>query len=264
MGRRLAVGEEAPRSRYECKYLVPDGLVPLIRDAISPFVSPDPFAASRDDRRYPVCSLYLDTPDLELCRKTLHGHKNRYKLRLRTYSDAADDPVYLEVKRRVNGAIIKCRCPVTRTEAAEILAGGSWSMQNALHDDSGRHDNFAVLVHATGVQPVIRVRYQREAYESIGWDPVRITFDTGIEHLVTRDTKVSHGGGGWRPTPLDGTVIEIKFTDRFPSWVGSLIRTFELERLSVAKYCLSITHAIHEGSYASAVVADLHAPFEAR
>ncbi len=264
MGHRFAVGEVLPQSRYECKYLVPDELVPLIRDAISPFVRPDRFAALKDDGRYPICSLYLDTPDLELCRKTLHGHKNRYKLRLRTYSDAADEPIYVEVKRRIDGAILKCRSRVPRAEVAEVVAGGSTATRDLLMDDSGGNDNFAVLVNATGVGPVIRVRYQREAYESIGWNPVRITFDTGIEYLVTLDPAVTHGGSGWRPTPVNGTVIEIKFTDRFPSWVGNLVRTFELKRLSVAKYCLSMTHAIHEGSYAFAVVADLHAPFEAR
>jgi SPX domain protein involved in polyphosphate accumulation len=244
--------------------LVEDALVPLIRDAVRPFVRLDHFAAAQDDRRYPICSLYLDTPDLELCRKTLHGHKNRYKLRIRSYSDAPDDPVYLEVKRRVDGVILKCRNRVSRSEGVVVLRGESNARRNIILDDSAGHDDFSALATATGVYPVIRVRYLREAYESIGYDPVRITFDTQIQHLVTLEPNLSHEGEGWRATPVNGTVIEIKFTDRFPSWVRNLVQVFELQKLSVAKYCLSMTSAIYEGSYASSVSADLHAPVEVR
>ena len=74
-------------SRYECKYQISPMVVSALREFIQPFMRPDPFAALREDNRYPICSLYLDSEDLVLYQQTVGGHKNRFKLRVRSYSD---------------------------------------------------------------------------------------------------------------------------------------------------------------------------------
>ena len=81
-------------SRYEWKYLVPDVMVPEVRRFIRPFVRSDRFAATRRDSRYPICSLYLDTVDLRLCEQTRRGEKNRFKLRIRSYSNKMTSPLW--------------------------------------------------------------------------------------------------------------------------------------------------------------------------
>ena len=54
---------------------------------------------------YPIVSLYLDSPDLQLCRESLTGVKNRFKLRIRSYTDEPEYPRFLEIKRRINQVI---------------------------------------------------------------------------------------------------------------------------------------------------------------
>ena len=101
----------AANSRCECKYLVPHSARSDICHFLRPFVRPDPFAA-RAGGNYPICSLYLDSPDLRLLDMGLQGWSERFKLRARTYSDLPEEPVYLEIKRRTNGIVHKRRARV--------------------------------------------------------------------------------------------------------------------------------------------------------
>ena len=51
---------------------------------------------------------------LRLGYRTINGDKNRYKLRLRFYEDNPHAPVFFEIKRRMNDAIMKQRCGIKR------------------------------------------------------------------------------------------------------------------------------------------------------
>ena len=254
---RSHVADKVPGRRFESKYLVEENRAQRIRDYIRPFVELDRFAALRDLHKYPVCSLYLDSSDLELCRKTLHGHKNRYKLRVRTYSDNPDDPLFFEVKRRVDGMVLKARSQTSRAQGDVILSGRIPRADQITADLFARINEFSALSKTTRAKPVLRVKYQREAYESIAPDRVRITFDTQLRHVVTPVYEVSHDGPGWCATPVPGTILEIKFSQSFPSWITSLIQTFDLQKLSVAKYCLSMICAVNEGRYHDPIAARL-------
>ena len=247
--------DSSPVVRYECKYLIEDDLLDWIREFVRPFVRTDPFLEARGTPTYPICSLYLDTPGLDLYRQTQGGVKNRFKLRIRSYSDDIRAPLYLEIKRRLTQVVEKHRCQIDRASAVSIAGGGFPG--RPLPVDSAVADEFVALASATACRPVLRVKYWREAYESISGDPIRLTFDSGLCHCVTLDPCTRLDGDAWYPTPLPGTILEIKFTDRYPSWVGRLIESFDLQRISVPKYCLSMERALREGAYSPQLTADL-------
>ena len=228
-------------SRYECKYLVSHGVAAEIRRFIEPFMVPDEYARARDGHRYPICSLYLDTPGLHLYRQTAAGEKNRFKLRVRSYSDEAATPVYLEVKRRIDDVILKRRASLSREAATELIAtGDSVHLRGQVRDEFSDIECFKGHLTVAAALPFLRIRYIREAYEAVGGDPLRITLDTDIAWLPTTTTEFHLDSDGWIPTGVPGTVLEIKFTDRYPAWVGEMIRIFDLHRESVAKYVLSV------------------------
>jgi hypothetical protein len=241
MGRDGVDGDSALRSRYECKYLVTPGVASDIRRFISPFMLPDTYARNRQGHSYPICSLYLDTFDLHLYRQTVAGEKNRFKLRVRAYSDDPSTPVFLEVKRRVNDVVLKRRAKLSRSEASALLREGESAWTN-----SGTREvvadlaDFAGHVTVAAARPFLRVRYVRQAYESVAGDNLRITLDTDVACCPTLDTILSLNGEGWIATPLPGPILEIKFTERYPAWVGEMIRIFGLQRQSVPKYVLSV------------------------
>lgn len=230
-----------PLSRYECKYLVSPPIASEIRRFISPFMVPDRYARDRAGYRYPISSLYLDTDDLHLYWQTVAGELNRFKLRARSYSDDPASPIFLEVKRRVNDVIIKRRVKLERGDALAVLTNpGAWRRKAATRDLIADLACFAGHVDVSKAKPFLRVRYEREAYESMHGDPLRLTLDTDVAWHPTARVDLGMNGSGWLPTPMPGLILEIKFTDTRPSWVGEMIRTFDLYRQSVAKYVLSV------------------------
>jgi hypothetical protein len=45
-------------------------------------------------------------------------------------------------------------------------------------------------------------------------------------------------------TPVEGVILEIKFTDRFPSWASDIAEMFQLRQSSVPKYVMSLDRAL--------------------
>lgn len=261
MARRLSRHEDATLfSRFECKYLISHELVPPIRAFLSPFMRLDSFARRHGEHRYPVCSLYLDSDDLRLYQQTAGGDKQRFKLRLRTYDDR-DPTVFLEVKWRLDGIVKKRRARLARSHAARLFESGinGW-LESSRPDVVVDVEDFATRMTLSQAKPVVRVKYLREAYESNGGEPVRVTLDSELMHAVTLDSTLSHVDGRWARTPVGGTILEIKFTERYPEWIGDLVRAFDLKQQSVPKYVMSVDHVMTDGGGAALSLAGFFLP----
>ncbi len=230
-------------SRFELKYWLHPSLVPQLRNAIAPFTNLDAFAARLPNNRYTITSLYLDSPALDLHRATIEGYRNRFKLRVRYYDDKPSDPVFFEIKKRAEGVILKRRARATREAALAYLRGDA----SAVHGVSSDLEEFLQTASSMRAGPAVRVRYDREAYESSTGDPVRITMDTSLMYASSNHQQLSAHGPGWTPCPSKGVVLEIKFTDTCPYWVMDTVKALRLERTSVAKYVLCIDDAVQRG-----------------
>lgn len=230
-------------SRFECKYVVGPEVADAMRQFIEPFVMPDPYAARSTDRRYRICSLYLDSDALDLYEQTVAGHKNRYKLRVRTYSDEAGSPAFLEIKSKINNIVAKTRTAVPRAVALDVLAGRTvperWSSEALRTFESRR-----ALI---GAKPVVKVRYMREAYESRSSEPFRLTLDSELMHAVALEDDLGHESGRWISTPVTGLILELKYTELCPPWMNDLVRVFGLKQRPVPKYVMSVDHMTHGG-----------------
>jgi hypothetical protein len=247
-------------SRYECKYLVDPRVVPQIREFLRSFTEPDEFAALREGYRYPICSLYLDSPELKLYLQTVGGEKDRFKLRVRTYSDDPDAPAFFEVKRKLNAIVHKRRAGLDREKALRLLSEHRLDPGGLGTSDHQDAEYFRNHVEFVAARPVVRVKYLREAYQGLDNEPVRITLDTDLMHAVTFDHDLSHERGRWVSTPLDGVIVEIKFTERYPWWVQELVRAFGLTQRAVPKYVMSIDHMMMDGRESAFALAGLTLP----
>jgi hypothetical protein len=227
------------RSRYELKYLVTEAQAVAIAEHIRPFMRPDRHSTTGD---YPLCSLYLDSDDLRLCRESLEGIKNRYKLRIRTYSDEADAPCFFEIKRRVNQVIVKSRARVSRRLVGPLLSHALRPSATGC-DEYRNLGQFLYYRQEIAAGPVVRVRYVRQAFESRVDDDVRVTFDRQLSLNITRYPELGLNGSGWQRLPERGVVLEVKFTRGYPAWIGRLVREFGLKTQSMSKYARLVTHA---------------------
>jgi hypothetical protein len=92
----------------------------------------------------------------------------------------------------------------------------------------------------------------REAYEPPDSNLYRVTFD---RMLYGGAYNGSLGVGDlkqWPRPQVDGVVLELKFTDRFPHWMHDCVQIFNLRRTTMPKYveCVSILDGSplrHEG-----------------
>ena len=227
------------RTRHEIKYFITEAQAGAIAESIRPFMRPDRHSVTG---LYPLVSLYLDTDDLLLCRQSMDGIKTRFKLRIRSYSDEPDAPCFFEIKRRINQIIIKSRAQVPHCAMAPLLAyAGCPSSVNP--DERRLLEQFLYYRRVVGAEPILRVRYLRQAFKSRFDDDVRVTLDRRLSLNVTRTPELGLNGSGWQRAPERGVILEIKFTHGYPMWVGRLVREFGLRQQSISKYARMVTHA---------------------
>jgi hypothetical protein len=231
-------------ARYEFKYLIDERAAADIRRFVRAYLEPDMYTVGREGGGYPVHSLYLDTPDLQLCRATLDGLKNRFKLRIRFYEPHAD-PVFFEIKRRVGDVILKQRAAVRQSSAMRIMDGKSPEPTDLVRcDEKNRFAlyEFCRLRDELGALPSAYTSYVREGYEPHGSNRCRVTFDRVLRAGEFHGNLSIAGLDRWPSPSLPGTVLELKFTDAFPHWMQILVESFNLVRRSVPKYvkCVSM------------------------
>jgi hypothetical protein len=225
--------------RLELKYIIKEAVAVQVRDFVRSYLEIDEYGATRPNLSYPVHSLYLDSDELTLYWNTINGNKNRYKLRLRFYENRSSAPVYFEIKRRMNDAILKQRGGVKREAVDFILAGHLPEPSHLISDDPrplAALQRFSELMNQHHAKPKAHVAYQREAWISPYNNSVRVTLDRQVlcdpEPTARLSTELVN------PVVVFGSnvVLELKFTGRFPDWFRELVRVFNLTQCSAAKY----------------------------
>jgi hypothetical protein len=229
--------------RFELKYLVREETALAIRRFVSCYLKPDEFAATLPNFSYPVHSLYLDSPDLTTYQAVQCGEKNRFKLRIRYYSDH-DQTVYFEIKRRTNEVISKMRAKVRR-EAVQALLSGQPPQLRHLASPDGKQlfalQEFCRLMHQLHATPISHVAYQREAWMSPLNNSVRITFDRAVQCEPEFGSSLTTALGETVAPFDDRVVLELKFVDRMPTWFSEMVRGFGLVRGGAPKYAQGVS-----------------------
>lgn len=242
--------ERAVAQRFEAKYFVSEVQVAMLRDYMIEFTMAD-----RHSAVYPVTSMYLDNANMSTYKSSLAGEKNRYKLRIRGYEEGAGKPIFTEVKQRLGRIIRKHRACLHR----EILDHQHWdepvSPKYLISPESVREQEnlmlFSELCSRLRAEPKIAIRYNREAYVSSLEEPVRVTFDSDIAFIPVpeRPSDIWNKDTRWRIIVDTPTILEIKFTDSYPSWVRRMIQRFQLKRVSLAKYVVCYRTMQSEGGF---------------
>jgi SPX domain protein involved in polyphosphate accumulation len=225
--------------RLELKYIIREEVALQVREFVRSFLEIDEYGATRPNLSYPVHSLYLDSDDLVLYWNTINGNKNRYKLRLRFYENRPSAPVYFEIKRRMNDAILKQRGGVRRDAVAWILAGHLPAPSHLVSDEPRQMaalQRFSQLMNQHHARPKAHVAYLREAWISPHNNSVRVTMDRQVYCDPESSARLSTDL--LAPALVFGSsvVLELKFTGRFPDWFRELVRAFNLVQCSAAKY----------------------------
>ena len=232
-------------SRFEYKYHISELQARSIYGFVRSYLAPDQFTPEGFNDGYAVHSLYLDSPDLHTCAAVLQGDRNRFKLRVRFYDNDATKPVFFEIKRRQNSVILKQRALVARAYAEGLVLGATPAREHLVRDDLKNWKalfEFCELRDQIHARPAAYTSYYRAGYEPKAGNEVRVTLDRRIRAGVFRGRIEAVDVENWPLIEQPEVLLELKFTDRFPDWMGELTEIFDLTRGSMPKYvrCVSL------------------------
>ncbi len=213
------------------KFLLTEGQAREVERVVGGKLAIDTHADPALGGAYLTTSLYTDTPDFDVLRRS--AALGGCKYRVRRYGAAG--PVFLEKKSRQGNRVQKWRSPVPVAELA-ALAGperpGEWP---------GRWFHGHVLDHS--LMPVCRIAYERVAYTGTAeGGTVRLTFDRRVRGEAEEGWAVAPVGDGPELLP-ERVICEFKFRHALPSLFKSVIADLGLAPGSVSKYRLFMASA---------------------
>jgi hypothetical protein len=234
--------------RHEAKYLVAPSQVNAIRDFIEPFCTPDAHAEDSERPEYIVTTLQLDTPDMALYRAKDEEQINRFKLRVRTYGTDGRSPVFLEIKRKNRGVIVKSRAALApEWWNRDVCRRVDPRLRFRSSKEEWNYLQFVRAVRALDAGPVILIRYHRESYMGRNDRYARLTLDRRLCYRPARDWDLLPPGAWWsmdsgtaQNRPFSGLILEMKTYADAPCWMVDLAERFDLVRIGFCKYYTAI------------------------
>ena len=211
--------------RYERKYLLDRGQTAFLAASLRGRMEPDSYGMTT------IASLYYDTPDNRLIRRSLEKPDFKEKLRLRSYGPASEDsPVFLELKRKASGIVYKRRVQTTLPEVRRFFAGADGLFENRQisRELSWFRDFYAPL------QPACLIIYDRIAYFEPGGD-LRLTIDFNPRYRMD-DMDLTSSTDGLPLRPEGDTILEIKVQEAMPLWLTAILDEGQIYKSSFSKY----------------------------
>jgi hypothetical protein len=236
--------ERVELERHEAKYLIHPSLVPEIREFIRPFCKADPNAQC-DPPEYVVTTLQLDSDTMTLHLAKEREALNRFKLRCRVYGESDNGPVFLEIKRKIMGMVVKSRVTIPREQwGPELFNKPLLEGLFKKPRDLSNFAEFSRLVHAIAARPVMLIRYHRESYLGTQEHYARLTFDRRLCYCPARGWELPPRDVRWRVMdsamtfnrPFSAVILELKTFRNAPVWMADLTERFSLERVGFCKY----------------------------
>ena len=218
-------------ARHELKYFINPAELEALRARLRGALAMDSHCVG--GRPYVIRSLYFDDiGDSALFEKQAGVmHRDKYRIRIYNLSDKA---IFLERKRKAGDLIQKSSVQITRRLCDQLLEGdpaGLYRSSNPLLQD------MYVQMRTRLLRPRVIVDYAREAYIHPA-EEVRVTFDLTLRSgLFSRDL-FNPALPTVCPHDRNVEILEVKFNNYLPDYIGALLWGVEAERSAVSKYIL--------------------------
>lgn len=230
-------------ARFEHKFIVPAAARAELVARCGAALRPDTLGA--DDGRYPVVSLYCDTPDRRCHWEAWRGVPSRRKLRVRVYGSAggAIPPAcFIEIKHKDGDEGAKRRVALPLADALALVRGGDATA--ATPAEARVLAEARALVRDDGFGPACVVRYDRQAFffdAGADLEPLRLTFDTGVRARFDRlEPEPDDRGCGLEVLPPGLCLLEVKGVNAVPPAFAAHLAAFGLAPRSFSKYAEAV------------------------
>jgi len=230
MANKIKVRTSMVFERHEKKYLLSDDKCQQLLERLEPYMKRDQYGL------HTICSLYLDSDDFILARRSMDKPKYKEKLRMRSYGlPKPDTTVYLELKKKLKGVTYKRRIPMPFADAERYLLNNEAPEQR-----SQIMQEIDYVISQYNPSPKILLFYERIALYGLEDEDLRITFDRNIRWRA-HDLSLSKGDEGELLLPPELRLMEIKILDAFPLWLSKLLSELKIYPTSFSKYCTAYT-----------------------
>jgi len=219
------MGDQMIFKRYEMKYLITTDQCALIKKAFREHMIADIHGENT------ICSLYYDTSDYRLIRRSLEKPVYKEKLRVRSYGVATSDSfVFVELKKKYKSVVYKRRISLSEVQASEYLSSGITKEKCQITNEIDYALNFYGQL-----APAMLLTYDREAYYDKDNHEFRITFDRNV---LWRDYDLSLTKGIYGKPILQANqvLMEIKTADSIPLWMVKILSENHIYKTSFSKY----------------------------
>ena len=226
--------------RYEKKFLMEESVMRQILPQIDKYMSKDIYC--REGSYYPVSNLYYDTSGDDVIRESLQKPYYKEKLRMRSYGipQTADSPVYLELKKKVDGIVTKRRAGLTYGQAQTFLQQGQVRIGEDDYLTRQVLREIAYYLSHEAVYAASRISYERLAYFSRKDESFRLTFDRNLRYLKAeragQEVDFRDPAPGRMILPEHLYLMEVKVSDAYPLWFAHLLNTDGVIPVSFSKY----------------------------
>lgn len=215
--------------RIEYKYFIPHSKSSQLLNDLNQFCRPDRHGKGGSGG-YKVASIYLDQFNMRGYHQKIEGQNLRTKVRLRFYPSDKTRNSYLEFKQKIFDRIDK-----QKTFAGDYSVFFNTAVPK--EEDNDLILNMEALKRYTGLKPVVRVDYMRNALFSKTDSTVRVTLDTNV---VCARFKGDHSQPHIKVFPAGLDVLEIKSPGHMPYYLSRVIDKYRLQRSAISKYASAI------------------------
>lgn len=221
--------------RYELKYLITKRQKEIITDVVTPYMEMDEYG------RTIIRNIYFDTDDYRLIRRSIEKPMFKEKIRIRSYRRAAaDEKVFVELKRKYNSVVYKRRCISDEKSAMKWL---TCEERHQSKNQIEKEINYFINYYDR-LSPKLFISYEREAYRTKQKSNFRVTFD---ENILCREDELSLSKGVWGIPILDEnmTLMEIKCSGGIPLWMTKVLSDEKIYKISFSKYGTAYKNIIY-------------------
>jgi hypothetical protein len=227
-------------NRFELKYMVSIRQAEAFRKTLTAYLVPDQHGDALGS--YELSSLYYDSPDYRFYWEKIDGIRYRRKLRIRHYMNSQplsdDQPVYVEIKQRLNRVTQKRRAVLSYQDALQLC--NNRQPPAGAPEDQAVLDEVMSMLWQYDLHPASVVTYSRLALVGTDYDiGLRVTLDRDLRSR-SHPLSLTDNQNDTYLYPPDLCIIEIKANERIPYWLTEEVAKHQLNLIRVSKYCRSI------------------------
>lgn len=220
--------------RYEKKYRLTASQYAKLLPLLLKEMEPDLY--TRENQFYSIYNIYFDTPQYELIRHSLSKPYYKEKLRIRSYSvpNSPDEPVFIELKKKIGGIVNKRRATIPLADAYSFISTRQKPQTDSAVDNQVL-DEIDFFLKTHHLEPKAFISYDRAAYVGKTDPDMRITFDFNLKSRQF-DLSLEKGAYGDLLIPESAYLMEVKIPGTIPIWLAHAFSELGIFSSSFSKY----------------------------